>query len=256
MLPNNHEADNLFQLALRTYLLSLSFTLGPSIIPPLVSQTIAGLHKHRHRHALPPSAFFKSLNRILKRELAFGSFAFSMTLAVAGGPLLKRYWTAWTDWKGFLDDLCDVVEGSDPRSVVEDCRGDDNGDNNEVTASPCAKTKAWFAERLRNFTHEQKTFISYALSSSIGVLLLQAGTRRSFKHSPTLDFTLLLLVRAVDLLVQSFIIQRSTLLITKNEHTHPLSNGYSKEPSKRGKEIRLCLRSRLDAVIFWACSAR
>jgi len=244
---NNSEPHNPFQIALRTYLLSLSFSLGPSVLPLLISQTSA----YRDRQALPPAVFLRSLGRILKRELAIDGFAFSLTLAVAGGALLKKYWTVWKD---LLDDLCNVVDGLDPHPVVEDSRGDNIGGN----------TTSQFA----NITPEKETFLSYIVSSSIGVWLLQAETGKKRAMHPTLDLTLLLLVRTVDSLVQGFIIQKLSCFYPFSvKPVESIDKGKEKvtrhdEPQveddsrSREKEIKQLLASRLDAVVFWACSAR
>ena len=264
------EHDNPFQIALRTYLLSLSFSLGPSVLPLLISQTSAYLRDH---HALSRAAFLRSLGRILKRELAFDGFAFSLTLAVAGGALLKKYWRAFTVWKDLLDDLCNVVDGLDPHSVNEDRRRDSN---DHITTSPFAKMRVWFAQLPLNITPEKETFLSYVVSSSIGVWLLQAGTRRnrpsrpSSIQNPTLDLTLLLLVRTIDSLLQGFIVQKLSCFsplsvkkidkgkekVTRPDQTQIEDNSRSQRMERSKWEIKQLFASRLDAVVFWACSAR
>lgn len=267
-----YESNNPFQIALRTYLLSLSLSLGPSILPLLISQAST----LRRQHALPPATFLRSLNRILKRELALDGFAFSLTVAVAGGALLKKYCGARTIWKGLLNALCNDVDGSDPHSIIDNPRC--------ITTSRLAKIRAWLTQRV-NITVQKETFLSYVVSSSICISLLQVGIRRnrtmyprpirplSKKQSPLLDLTLLLLVRAIDSLVQSFIIERSSYsfplpvsLIDKadkgrekatvNEMPRNDQSLVEVERSKWEKETKQQLSSRVDAIVFWTCSAR
>lgn len=124
-----------------------------------------------------------------------------------------------------------------------------------------AKPRSWFSL----VSPSQKTFIANVLTSSFSILLLQAGRRRSERlrniprpgaipipytytpsspqiaPSPTLDLTLLVIVRAIDVAVQSVILKFTT-------KTKPKTLA---EPG-----VKAQLTTRLDALVFWACSAR
>ncbi len=98
-------------------------------------------------------------------------------------------------------------------------------------------------------TPPQKTFISTLLSSTVGLALLQSGRQRwrrlqrpGMSTSLTLDLTMLLFVRALDVLLQ--------LSISRVQ----LPRLRTKESKER--QDRRSLTSRIDAFIFWACSAR
>ncbi|KAJ7071025.1 integral membrane protein [Mycena amicta] len=163
-----------------------------------------------------------SLKRVLYRELHFTGFAFAVTAAVGGGSFLREAWRA-------LD------ESSSDQIAV-------------------AKLKQWISSKL---SAAQKTFLSNVVSSTAGLLLLQAGRRRAStaKSSPpeasasrTLDLTLLLLVRALDAGVQSFVSHRSGT--TRNHQ--PISTQNILPASAK----RAAMRMQIDSLVFWACSAR
>ncbi|KAK0198309.1 hypothetical protein F5146DRAFT_1158293 [Armillaria mellea] len=160
----------------------------------------------------------KALKALLRQELGLGGFAFAITLAVGGGATVRHLWTSF--------------DGA------------------------AAKDK---------LTSTQKTFISYALSSAIGILLLQKGRRRSNVHnapSRTLDLTLLLFVRAVDALVQSFVYKRSSrvrvreLSVDVEHHPDLLSQRLLREKHQATGSDSPSFTARIDALVFWACSAR
>ncbi|KAF8920100.1 hypothetical protein CPB85DRAFT_1372880 [Mucidula mucida] len=152
----------------------------------------------------------KALRRLLKRELGLGGFAFAVTLAVGGGSILRSLWNV-------LDQLPPPSDDEHPyRRVLRRLQ--------RSLAS-------------LDLTVTQKTFISFCLTSSLGIFLLQNGRHRSIfsrpKPSRTLDLTLLLLVRALDAVVQSFVFHRSSR-----------------------KKNRDTLTTQIDGLVFWACSAR
>src|SRR5436189_3760143 len=74
------------QVALRTYALALSLSLGPSLIPFLVSLVVPKFRGSK--------TSFASLKRVLRRELGHDGFAFSITFSVAGGAILKQLLTS------------------------------------------------------------------------------------------------------------------------------------------------------------------
>lgn len=130
---------------------------------------------------------------------------------------------------------------------------------------------------------ERRTFIANVVASSVGILLLQAGRERAVRLSeanplkvkrhgnerisPTLDLTLLLLVRALDSLVQSFIHSQigwrdGDEAPKAKDHHHSaaepnLVRDLLEKEQKRRKNVFIDkLTTRIDALLFWACSAR
>ncbi|KAF5390152.1 hypothetical protein D9757_002926 [Collybiopsis confluens] len=218
------------QIALRTYGLALFLSLGPSSIPFIVS-FLTG----RHSHKTSLSAF----RRVLRRECGYDGFAFAITLGVGGGATLKRAW-----------------------------------DNN-------AKHNPWISslDRRLGLSPSQKSFIANFFSSSFSILLLQAGRRRSQSlrniprpgaipipytytpsnssavpsksPSPTLDLTLLVLVRALDSALQSLILKFSD----GPEFGKDSPSEVDAKHKRYNAKVTL-LTTRLDAFVFWACSAR
>ncbi|KAF7310918.1 hypothetical protein HMN09_00635100 [Mycena chlorophos] len=173
---------------------------------------------------LTKSSRKNSLSRVLHRELHSTGFAFAVTAAVGGGSFLRAAWR--------------LLDESEREEVV--------------------KFKKWFSGKLSD---AQKTFISNAVSSTAGLLLLQAGRRRaattsttSSSHeqsgSRTLDLTLLLLVRALDAGVQSFVARRSGSR-RESDATTPKDL-----QQRQASAIRASMRMQIDSLVFWACSAR
>ncbi|KAF8350059.1 hypothetical protein F5887DRAFT_1223544 [Amanita rubescens] len=147
-----------------------------------------------------------TIKRILTRELRYDGFASAITVALAGG--------------------------------------------NAIRCLAASRLSTLFRTQL---TPSQKTFISTLLSSAVGLALLQSGRRRwrrlqrpgmiSLSRDSTLDLTMLLFVRALDVLLQLSI---SRVQLPRLEPP----------PSEKERQDRRSLTSRVDAFIFWACSAR
>ncbi|KAJ6610906.1 hypothetical protein B0H10DRAFT_1810845 [Mycena sp. CBHHK59/15] len=221
-------ASHPVQVAIRTYSISLFLSLGPSLIPFVTS----GPSKKYSKHAL---------KRVLAREFGLGGFAFSITLAVGGGSLIRELWRA-------LDEF-----------------GPDASESETVTiAAAAAKLKAW--RSALKLSSPQKTFVANIVSGTAGLLLLQAGRRRS-KSTPsngpsgyasrTLDLTLLLLVRALDAAVQSFVAKQSVTTHERDGVDSLLSQNPQTDRQKRISSLkRQTLTTQIDSLIFWACSAR
>ncbi|KAF7320338.1 hypothetical protein MKEN_00818600 [Mycena kentingensis (nom. inval.)] len=113
--------------------------------------------------------------------------------------------------------------------------------------------EAWTAldERFPNnrssrLTAPQKTFLSNVVSCCAGLMLLQAGRHRS------LDLTLLLLVRALDAGVQSFVAHRSG----SRRESDAKPPDHLREQHFAASAKRAAMRMQIDAFLFWACSAR
>ena len=200
--------DHPAQIGLRTYSLALSFSLGPVLV---------GFLARPRRKGVP------RLLRALRRELGITGFAAAVTVAVAGGTALKSL----------------LAHLEEKRSLVLPER-----------------IKA-ILSRLKD---AHKTFLLNAFTAYIGILLLQHPQSRSSaalaskagssaftskKPSPTLDLTLLLLVRALDAIVRSAFLPPPTI-----------QDVSSTEELKRAESRRRVLSARLDAMMFWASSSR
>lgn len=259
----NHPA----QIALRSYALALTLSLGPALLPFVLS-LVSG-KKGRKQRA-------RSLKYVLVRELGFNGFAFAITAAVGGGALLQRVWELLEDVGTDAEDTSRAF-GSPERSsrlgVLE---------RNETYRVLCK----WVAAR--NTSPASKAFASNIISSTFAILLLQ-GRRRSKAlpmktvsipltqpidtnappsgPSPTLDLTLLLLVRAVDATIQSLVFKSSETAWSKAETIDILGDngevlvshaGTKEAQRKKDEELawRQKMTTRIDAFIFWACSAR
>ena len=266
------------QIALRTYTLSLLLSLGPSLSPFIVV-IFSKLINVRKRPSSKTD--LATLKRVLRRELGHHGFAFSMTLSVAGGAAIRN-----------------LLRNANAITRKESY--DSNGPRIGAARASSSREQRYL-QLLKSCllspsrSPEQQTFISHVISSFIGILLLQAGRARSARlraaskltkssgHAPTLDLTLILLVRAIDSIVQTFILQKSqptSGYITNNNTLSPGGQLVSLEDSRSGTKqqqpdarlvhdklakekskmethkIKLMLTSRLDAFVFWACSAR
>ena len=211
-LPDDHPVH----IALRTYALSLSFSLGPSLFSVLTSGKI-------RRNGFGP------LIRILRRELGASGFAFAMTAGVGGGAALKQLWDILERWH---------------LSIPNDQSTNQHSILSRITS---------FVASLQD---SQKAFVANTLSALLAFRLLQSGRReRPASHqaasvqaraSVTLDLTLLLFVRAMDSVV------RATFFPNVRSAD---KSGESREVEDAGVRRRR-LTARLDALIFWASSAR
>lgn len=239
------------QVILRTYALSLSLSLGPSLVPLLTSLVSA---------KLPAKLFFTTLKRILKRDLRYDGFAFAITTAVGGGALIRHLWRLLDD-PTFAHKPVNI-----PKFLLD------------ITD----RIRMW--SQLLSLSHEHQTFLSHLVSSSLGIVLLQAGRARSLRLrnvsssrvptpnlsgiSPTLDLTILLAVRAIDSIVQSFILNTSSSSSPSQGSWHLNISGKTQlepqlvrdrlemEKLKLENLVSVKLRSQIDAFVFWACSAR
>jgi len=231
------------RVTLRTYVLSLSLSLGPSLIPFIHSRITS---KPSTRTSL------SALKRVLRRECGLDGFAFAITVCVGGGAAIRQLW--------HILDLPTQQAPSIPipQQSVRTTRRQINAGIQTL-----------------KLTSYQKTFLANILSSSLGVLLLQAGYRRSRRLRgssncgaastrtnralPTLDLTLLLFVRAADAIFQALI--RST---TQPAHQASRKSGQNSSAGhtlfrnklKENAKSSNLLTSRIDAFVFWACSAR
>ncbi|KAH8835746.1 hypothetical protein DL96DRAFT_1575426 [Flagelloscypha sp. PMI_526] len=174
--------------------------------------------------SLASSPSWPALKRILARELSLTGFPFAATLAVSGCYALQRLWVKLQTTHGHL--------------------------------SP----------RLRRDVY--KTFLSALLSSGISIWLLQVGARRWRRRvpstaasipytppdlytrpSPTLDLTLLLLVRAIDFDPEDSSIHLDLSASSISEEA--LMRKLRAEKARRVNLRRKILTSRVDAIVFW-----
>ncbi|KAJ3535120.1 hypothetical protein NMY22_g6624 [Coprinellus aureogranulatus] len=229
------------QVALRTYALALSFSLGPALIPVVIS--LASNKKKA----------WTRLSRTLRRELGYDGFASAMTLSVAGAAALKYAWT----------NAVDAELGAKPR--VQQHSG---------ILGLLDKLRRWLQSL--NLTPVQVTFVTNFFTSSLGLTLLWRGLERSrftrltdtastARPSPTLDLTLLLVVRALDSLVQSLIMRRiqprrHTRVLSpsenEEEHLRMIREKLEREEAKQVNLKRQKMTQKVDAFLFWICSSR
>lgn len=283
----NHPA----QIALRTYAVALTLSLGPSLLP-FVLALVSGPNRRKGQA--------RSLKKVLvsilvfvyllyisyiastkARELGKHGFAFGITVAVGGGAALQHVWQMLEDASVDAEDASQPF-GSPPSLPRDATSGSSRLERNETYR----KFRRWIYSRDVSPSH--KAFISNLFSSTLAILLLQ-GRRRSKAPpgktvnipltmpidtyttksgpSPTLDLTLLLLVRAVDATIQSMMFKRSETDWSKSETIDILgadgevlvSQAGTVEAQKKRKEEtewRQRMTTRIDAFIFWACSAR
>lgn len=268
------------QIALRTYAVSLSLSLGPALLPFLIS-LLSGRRKAK--------AQARSLTDVLKRELGPNGFAFAITVAVGGGAALQRVWQIWED--------SNEQEWDDE---IGSPRFDANSHNESPRAHFLERNKTYQTIRKwilsREVSSERKAFLSNIVTSTIAIILLQNTSRRRVRSqpvkvldlpltvsidtatrhgpSPTLDLTLLLFVRAVDSIIQSIVFKRSERrtetywsrsrnlstidIIGENGEMLLSQAGAVEAQQHREKETqwRQTMTTRIDAFIFWACSAR
>lgn len=263
------------QVALRTYALALSLSLGPSLIP--FATTLVVRRKSSRTN-------LSALWRILRRELGHDGFAFAITVSVGGGAALRHLWNG-------LHTSADVsTDFSSPTSIPIVDKGrwgeDERGAQHRVVQTSIASLVKKWAKNV-DLSPEQRTFLANIVTSSMGIFLLQEGRERTRRlaevHSanvkrgdvdmvsPTLDLALLLVVRALDSLVQLFIHARSgkgkhgakesgKLTVKRQCHltAEPdlVKDLLEKERRRRNHAFREKLSMRIDALLFWACSAR
>jgi len=247
------------QIALRTYALSLALSLGPSLVSFVTDSFV--------RRKSPQTGLL-ALRHVLGRELRYDGFAFAITLSVGGGAVLHHLWNNQdTQNPTFFDPL-----GSQVLNFRLEEKEKETEKEIERSGRPGVRSmlaQAWKSticnmkdrSEVIELTLEQRTFLANAVASSVGMFLLQKGRNRAsrFKQghsssiSPTTDLTLLLAVRALDSIVQSFIYRRTKskgyLTIEPIVAKDLLEQEHQKTSSEK-------LSMKIDALLFWACSAR
>lgn len=261
------DSNHPFQIALRTYAVSLSLSLGPSLLPFI----IAFFRREKHTRGRA-----RSLGYVLKRELGPNGFAFAITIAVGGGAALQRLWQ-------ILEEAGQDT-GNDSLFEQPDLSAVRSGSNSLESGLWVYRKLGWIASGPR------RAFACNLISSTIAIILLQGKNSRSrpipapiksinipltipidtnaAKHgsSPTLDLTLLLLVRAVDAIIQSTVFRgpemhlsaAHTIDLGSNDEVLVSQAGTTDKRKTKEEETkrRQKMTTRLDAFIFWACSGR
>jgi hypothetical protein len=176
-LPNDHP----LHVAIRTYPLALSLSLGPTLLSFTYSQR----------------ARSDGLISILRRELSATAFPFAITVALAGGSALRALWQR-LDRRKF-----EATYGSEPDAVPR----------HQARLKPWQKTFICNAlaslaaisllQRRRRSMQTRSTYIPMTIPIS------QTHRTERGRMSATLDLTLLVLVRAFDALVQGLVFRRS-----------------------------------------------
>ena len=256
------------QIALRTYALALSSSLGPALLPFVIA-VFGGGSRSKGRT--------KSLQSVLRKELGPNGFAFAITIAVGGGAALWRFCQFFEE----SGEDTDNDSSSDMSGPSSDAYYGANG----LDRNAYRTLRKWIISAPR------KAFMCNLISSTIAVILLHGKGRsnrskitqvknvnipltmpidaNAVKHgpSPTLDLTFLLLVRAVDSTIQSLVFRKSESYWSRAQTTDILgangealvSRGTTVEVRRKKEEEtkwRQMMTTRIDAFIFWACSAR
>ncbi|KAG1783957.1 hypothetical protein EV702DRAFT_1056521 [Suillus placidus] len=242
------DPSHLVKVALRTYTLSLSLFLGPALHP--LALTLVNRSSSLETR-------FGSFRRVLRREVGLTGFPFAITVAVCGGIALKHFWEA--------------VLGV--HHVRLDKQDDPEVRRQPVVASTFQRRTtvlslvAQACSRMSNSSLSQKAFLSNVLSSTIALFLLQrsrlskAGLHRPFA---TFGFTLLFFCRATDAIMQHFLSVESarkvSLFNIPTNRSKPTESSADvlmpAEGDSKAKKWHQSTAAWLDAVVFWACSAR
>ena len=216
------DPDHPLQIALRTYSLCLSLSLGPVLLPAIFALAV-----HPKKFTARASVFWRALSR----ELRPTGFASAITAAIGGGAALQRLWN-------FLE------------------RRD---------------AHAWVHYINSKLSLCQRAFLANVISSTFGVILLRwTRYRRLAAVSPTLDLSLLLLVRAFDTWTQAFLLRKARGIVARRVRvpsrndvasrllpfTPPDTRLLDKQSEDLAKEWQNKVAMHLDALVFWASSAR
>lgn len=246
-LPDSHP----LQVAIRTYTLALSLSLGPALLSFISSKKIRLSDSKTVLH---------TLKKILRREFGLTGFPFAITVAVAGGAVLQALWRRFEEF-----DLDSLPSPGSPSSISQASGSTSASGRSE------SRNKTFFARltRLKSYLSSlppiHKAFLLNALPCLLSILLMQSRHRSSHtrkasipwtvpispptksegRTSATLDLTLMFLVRAVDAVVQRVVFRRSG----GDEESSP------REGEER-KRWRQRVTMRIDAMLFWASSAR
>ena len=176
-LPNDHP----LHVAIRTYPLALSLSLGPSLLSFTSSQR----------------ARSDGLISILRRELSTTAFPFAITVALAGGSALR------TLWKRLDDRQIETAESNAVTKLQARLKSWQKSFICNALASFVAFSLLQRRRRPVGPMHTRNVYIPLTIPIS------QAHKAEQGRMSATLDLTLLVLVRAFDALVQGLVFRRA-----------------------------------------------
>jgi len=258
-LPADHPA----KIGSRTYGLALLLSLGPALLPFAVEAVVLARARKGVDHVRVEKVL-AGLARLLRRELGPFGFASAITIAVAGGSFLRH-----------------ASKNLEKPPVLSLQNGDANFDAAGASLQSRfedVRSRLWCY--WTSLPDIQQAFLSNALASAVAIVLLQWKTfpgRPSGvpelpltlpiddipKHkgiSPTLNLTLVLLVRALDSVVhgglQDKLVQK---LKGKGREVTPGSTELEEATSMDSVHAKNWIdkwTSNLDSLVFCVCSAR
>ncbi len=176
-LPNDHP----LHVAIRTYPLALSLSLGPTLLSFTSSQR----------------ARSDGLISILRRELNTTAFPFAITVALAGGSALRILWQ-------YLDQRkIETARRREPDAVPRLQTRLKPWQKTFICNALASLAAISLLQRRRRSVHTRNVYIPLTIPIS------QAHKDERGRMSATLDLTLLVLVRAFDALVQGLVFRRA-----------------------------------------------
>lgn len=254
-LPAGHPA----KIGFRTYGLGLLLSLGPGLLS-FVAKVVVTAKGGKVVDCVRTRKVVAGLGRLLRRELGPFGFAFAITAAVAGGSFFQN----------LFESLINPLDKS-----LQNVKSDATAGGLGSTWS--AKSRLWCYRS--SLSDVKKTFLANALASAVAIILLQwkaaPGRRRDVLElpltlpiptedipkrksiSPTLNLTLLLLVRTLDSVVHGGL--QGKLLQTKEREVTPTSTEPEKATSGDSTHPRKWINkwtSAIDSLVFCICSAR
>ncbi|KAI9460575.1 hypothetical protein BJY52DRAFT_1203792 [Lactarius psammicola] len=210
-LPDDHP----LQIAIRTYPLALSLSLGPSLLSFLASSRTRSI------------GLASGLKLILLREFGLTSFPFAITIAIGGGSGLQFLWKRlerkWTK----------APRGSGEGNASGFLARLEPWQRTFICNALASLTAITLLQARRRPVQTRKVDIPIPCA----VPIAQTREIERGRFSATLDLTLLVLVRAFDALTQRVVFKRAG-----NE-------------KKQARKRRLTITTKLDALAFWASSA-
>ena len=176
-LPNDHP----LHVAIRTYPLALSLSLGPTLLSFTSSQR----------------ARSDGLISILRRELSLTAFPFAITVALAGGSALRTLWQCLDQRK------IEAAHRSEPDAVPRLQARLNTWQKTFICNALASLAAISLLQRRHRTMHTRSTYITIINPIS------RAQKAERGRMSATLDLTLLVLVRAFDALVQGLVFRRT-----------------------------------------------
>jgi hypothetical protein len=254
-LPADHPA----KIGSRTYALALLLSLGPALLP-FVAKVVGLVKAGKDVDRAQARKVVAELGRLFRQEL--GPFAFAITTAVAGGSFLQSVFETPQE----PADLS--LRNGDASLGTGGCLG---------STFKNAKSRLWCY--WTSFSDVQQAFLTNAVASTMAIALLQwksaPGRRpdipltlhipiddvpRRKGISPTLNLTLILFVRALDLIIHGGLQDKMLQKLNgKGREVAPgpteVEEGTSRD-SVHAKDWINKWTSTLDSLVFCISSAR